>query len=296
MKRLLLTLSLLCCAAALSAQGVKDVRINEIQVLNTDGLEDMYGDKVGWVELHNTGHSVVDIGGMYLRARGKEYRIPKGDPRTVLGPLGYVIFYAEGTSTKGTFHTNFRLDESDFIEFSESRDGKAVSRIDYKPGDMAVDVSYGWMEDREGVERLTTLPQTTPLATNDTEEKESKADKFARADPNGVVMAISAMSVVFAALVMLYLIFRTLGRAFVRSAAPRPKKAVAVASPADVSADGEERGITGEEFAAIAVALYRYSEDLHDIENTVLTINRGAKAYSPWSSKIYGLRQIPDKR
>jgi len=52
----------------------------------------------------------------------------------------------------------------------------------------------------------------------------------------------------------------------------------------------------GEELAAIAMALYQYSEDLHDIENTIITINRQATFYSPWSSKIYGLRQIPNRR
>jgi hypothetical protein len=54
--------------------------------------------------------------------------------------------------------------------------------------------------------------------------------------------------------------------------------------------------LTNEEIAAIAIALYKYSEDLHDIEDTVLTINRAAKAYSPWSSKIYGLTQTPIKK
>ncbi|MDR1402458.1 MAG: hypothetical protein LBJ60_01980 [Tannerellaceae bacterium] len=54
--------------------------------------------------------------------------------------------------------------------------------------------------------------------------------------------------------------------------------------------------LTNDELAAIAIALYKYAEDLHDIENTVLTINRAAKVYSPWSSKIYGLTQIPHKK
>ena len=32
----------------------------------------------------------------------------------------------------------------------------------------------------------------------------------------------------------------------------------------------------------------------HDIEDTILTIRRMKKAYSPWSSKLYGLRHYPD--
>ena len=49
--------------------------------------------------------------------------------------------------------------------------------------------------------------------------------------------------------------------------------------------------IQGEVFAAIAAALYEVAEDVHDLENTVLTINRVARNYSPWNSKIYGVRE-----
>ena len=48
-------------------------------------------------------------------------------------------------------------------------------------------------------------------------------------------------------------------------------------------------------YAAIAMALYLYQNELHDYENTVLTINKVSKNYSPWSSKLYGLREIPRK-
>ena len=42
-------------------------------------------------------------------------------------------------------------------------------------------------------------------------------------------------------------------------------------------------------YAAIAAAIYLYGEELHDVENTVLTINKVSRTYSPWSSKIHGL-------
>lgn len=37
------------------------------------------------------------------------------------------------------------------------------------------------------------------------------------------------------------------------------------------------------------------SDDNHDVENTVLTIRKVARTYSPWSSKIYSLRDVPRK-
>ena len=43
------------------------------------------------------------------------------------------------------------------------------------------------------------------------------------------------------------------------------------------------------EYAAIATAIHLYGEELHDVENAVLTINKVSRTYSPWSSKIHGL-------
>jgi hypothetical protein len=45
--------------------------------------------------------------------------------------------------------------------------------------------------------------------------------------------------------------------------------------------------------AAIAVAIFLYRQEVHDYEDTVLTIKRIDRAYSPWSSKIYTLRKNP---
>lgn len=48
-----------------------------------------------------------------------------------------------------------------------------------------------------------------------------------------------------------------------------------------------------EAYAAIAMALYEMNGEVHDFENTVLTIKDIDRSYSPWSSKIYTLREIP---
>ncbi|MDR0510369.1 MAG: hypothetical protein LBH06_04680 [Rikenellaceae bacterium] len=51
--------------------------------------------------------------------------------------------------------------------------------------------------------------------------------------------------------------------------------------------------IPEEIIAAIGVALVQYEDDLRHAEHMVLTINRVARAYSPWSSKIYGIMNQP---
>ena len=47
---------------------------------------------------------------------------------------------------------------------------------------------------------------------------------------------------------------------------------------------------TGEAVAAISTAIHLYLNEQHDHENAILTIKQVKKAYSPWSSKIYGIQ------
>lgn len=63
--------------------------------------------------------------------------------------------------------------------------------------------------------------------------------------------------------------------------------------PVEETGKGAQSEKPGEVYAAIAAALYSSMEEEHDDENTVLTIRRVERTYSPWSSKIYGLREIP---
>ena len=51
----------------------------------------------------------------------------------------------------------------------------------------------------------------------------------------------------------------------------------------------KEGAVSGEENAAIAMAIYLYLNEQHDEESGVITIKRIERRYSPWSSKIYGL-------
>ena len=43
-------------------------------------------------------------------------------------------------------------------------------------------------------------------------------------------------------------------------------------------------------------ALYEYMEAEHDYEETILTMKHVTRRYSPWNSKIYGLRELPTKK
>jgi Na+-transporting methylmalonyl-CoA/oxaloacetate decarboxylase gamma subunit len=52
-----------------------------------------------------------------------------------------------------------------------------------------------------------------------------------------------------------------------------------------------EKLVTGEISAAISAALFLYLNEHHDAESGKITIKEVSRKYSPWSSKIYGMRQ-----
>ena len=60
----------------------------------------------------------------------------------------------------------------------------------------------------------------------------------------------------------------------------------------EIVAEGRPDNDSGEAIAAISMALHDHL-DAHDRESAVLTINKVRRAYSPWSSKIYSLRELP---
>lgn len=108
-------------------------------------------------------------------------------------------------------------------------------------------------------------------------------------------MAISAMSVVFCGLILLYLCFKFIGKAAI---ALRKRNAMKVHNITD-KAEAKEKDwgeAPGEVIAAISMALHEAQGADHDVEETILTISRVKRSYSPWSSKIYTLRETPHKK
>lgn len=113
------------------------------------------------------------------------------------------------------------------------------------------------------------------------------AEEFEEVDPIGFGLTVVGLAVVFTALLLLYVVFLNLTK-FLHERSK--KKLIKEGHTEDTVKESE---LTGEINAAIAAALYLYSQELHDQESAVLTINRVSRTYSPWSSKIYGLRQNP---
>lgn len=53
-----------------------------------------------------------------------------------------------------------------------------------------------------------------------------------------------------------------------------------------------QHSLSGDEVAAISMALHLYFDDVHDFESNVIKIKRVERRYSPWSSKIHGLNNF----
>ena len=101
-----------------------------------------------------------------------------------------------------------------------------------------------------------------------------------------ITIALVGYLIVFSALVLLYFVFSSLPKLIHFQARIRLRKKghTEIAKKKDLS-------IPGPVAAAIAMALHDFMSEVHDEEETVMTIKRVAKVYSPWSSKIYGMRQ-----
>ena len=286
-----LLLFILLVSFGAQAQRATSMRINEVLVINEDNFVDDYGKRHGWIELFNTSAGTVNIAGCFLtddKNNPKKYPIPKGDVLTQIPPHQHTLFWADGEPNRGTFHVNFTLDPSkeNYIALYDA-DGKSLIDEITIPAAQKPDVSSGRIID--GKEEWAQLTKVTPSTNNLTLDSNEKIENFKTNDSLGIGMTITAMAVVFLGLLLLFLIFKQVGKAAIAASKRNAQKAGA---PVNVNTPDE---VSGEVFAAIATALYEMSDDNHDIEHTVLTIRKVRRAYSPWSSKIYSLRETPRK-
>jgi Na+-transporting methylmalonyl-CoA/oxaloacetate decarboxylase gamma subunit len=121
----------------------------------------------------------------------------------------------------------------------------------------------------------------------DTLSKGGKSEFFKQVDPFGLGMTVIGYVIVFIALLLLYIVFYNISKVL------QLKLKRFLRKEGVIDKEKKDISIPGEVNAAIAMALHLYFQEMHDEESAILTINRASKIYSPWSSKIYGLRQHP---
>lgn len=278
--------------------------INEVLVDNQGNFQDDYGLHSGWIEIFNKSYSSADLAGCLLRVSSQPgdtvtYFIPKGDVLTLLKPRQHTLFWADGTPRRGTFHTNFVLSKTNenWIGLYDSGK-KLLDEVIVPAGVLKTNYSYARVNDGLNeweVKDDSAEKYVTPSTNNKTIESNPKMDKFEQHDPVGVGMSVSAMAVVFIGLILLYICFRFIGKIAVSL---RKRNAMKVQNVTDHKEAKEMKlgEAPGEVIAAISMALHEAQGADHDIEETILTISRVKRSYSPWSSKIYTLREAPNKK
>jgi glutaconyl-CoA/methylmalonyl-CoA decarboxylase subunit delta len=102
-----------------------------------------------------------------------------------------------------------------------------------------------------------------------------------------IVLTVLGYGIVFLALLTLYLFFANLTRLIVTIRRNKLKLS------GKQTTDKNDTTISGEVAAAISTAISLHFQEAHDIENTIITIKKVQSAYSPWNSKLHGLRQNP---
>ena len=112
-------------------------------------------------------------------------------------------------------------------------------------------------------------------------------------DPHGLTLTLISVSVVFAALIVLYFVYSLSGNIFSGKFKRAPRKvkgtpdaevAAAIALALDMEQDGDT-------YAAIATAVHLYMNDtVHDVEPGIVTITRKD---SGWNNKALNFRKLP---
>ncbi len=297
----------------------KGLRITEVMVENKSNITDEYGNRHAWIELYNTTRKSMQISTVFITNervpegqvpdKNKMYTIPQNDKNTKIEHLQQAVFFADGDPWKGTFHVNFELKpgQDNYIALY---DADGITKLDevVVPANLPSDNSYArtieiedWhkiksnefdasqWEFRNGIDKNNAI---TPGVNNQVIELNDKIEKFQKLDSAGVMLTVMAMAIVFAALILLSICFYIFGK--INANIAKKNKAAAHAGNASAIDHTEIENDSSEAIAAISMALYQHL-NAHDYEETVLTINKVKRAYSPWSSKIYTLRETPNK-
>ncbi len=283
-------------ALTLCAQNVKDLVISEVQV-DSVALDNGFGEKAAWIEIFNNSYGTVKMQGCYLtndRNDLKKYFIPKTDIKASVSPRQSVVFFADGDSNKGTFHTNFTLSKGETV-YLVSNDGRTVVDSLVIPQNLSSGKSIAKFANDIKAMVYDDIHETDPTPGTyhknviyDAEGhvfEETKAEKLARTDPHGFTMTLVAVAVVFSALIILFLCYTLVGAICTgkfkikrtRKSCKKSKKGKAMpdAETAAAIAVALNMESSDEIQAAIGLALDRYfNECIHDNESYIITIRR----------------------
>ncbi len=299
MRKAVISLILILSAGFAQAQNLSDLIISEAMYGCDSSITDDYGRHCDWVELFNTSQGTVNFAGCFLTDDLSDLRkcqITKDDRSTTLGPRQVKVLYAAGDSSLGSYYLNFTLPRGGVI-YLVGNDGRTVIDSLAIPADLpeGKSISKFAHDNKELVFTDIRPSDPSPRSLNGKHNQKSRAQIMKETDPHGWTLTIISVSVVFCALLILFLIYRLSGNIFTGKYKLRKKRsaadsdtAAAIALALDLWSGSDDTA------AAIALALHLYSSDgVHDIEPGIITIK--PRTGSNWGNKSLSFRKTPQK-
>lgn len=111
----------------------------------------------------------------------------------------------------------------------------------------------------------------------------------AAAEAGGYTISIVSILVVFISLTILVFIFMAIPKILEMNIKNKLKKE-------GKTEEAQSVNVKADVNVAIAMGLHMYLNELHDEESNIITIRNAQKQYSPWSSKIYGVQNQPQRK
>jgi len=154
----------------LSGAPFPTIWLNEVQVRNTSGPTDSFGEHDPWIELYNSGANVVALDTYYLAnnyTNSSQWLFPTG---AVINPGTFVLIWADGQTNQTTvneWHTNFRLTNSTgSIALTRVPAGlpQVIDYLNYSS--LGDNQSYGDFPDGQPFSRQTFYSTPTPRTNN----------------------------------------------------------------------------------------------------------------------------------
>ena len=124
-----------------------------------------------------------------------------------------------------------------------------------------------------------------------------QAEKIKHSDPVGIGLTATAVGVVFLALVCIALLISGSGKLITNTEKRRKEKGEKSKEHAiKPVSDGSSASTEAEIYAAIAAAIHLFNEELHDEEDTVTTIQKVEREWTPWNAKYYNMNHYFNNR
>ena len=321
---------LLCAILALPtlAQSRKNVRINEVMVQQDstggNGWVEFYNSSYGSTAVEQmfiTTLSREEIQNVFDKNKGNKkkpkqilvelceaqpgdiYEIPRGDERhTKIAPRTHFVMEADGDPKSGTFHMPFTFTsgKDNYIALYDVN-GDLVDDVTI-PATLNVGETYAIKAEgrlpselNDGKTEWTvkdgkTIETAVTKGNYNIREVNENIEAFHIKDPHGYWITLLAMTVVFLALAMLYILFKLFGMFASRNLSSEDKTKAEAAPAAHAAAIPAGGDADGETMAAICFALYQHL-NAHDNESGVLTLT--PRDGSTWATKTGLMRELP---